>query len=181
MGKNVFLSNENWREHINRQSATQANWKLTLTSYAGHFTQMTNEASLPTLQRQQSELCSMLREAQREKEQQSNPFFFSQDPEQCSRAGGGGRGRGAALLTARDPAVFHSKCAFLSTSLVPAMPNAASQAHDITGTPQCGHATEGLPVVRDGQKTHTRFLSLKGSHRNSAVPPRQSGRQTGSL
>lgn len=118
--KNVFLWNENWREHINRQSATQANWKVTLTSYAGHFTQMTNEASLPTPQRQQSELCSMLREAQREKEQQSNPFFFSQDPEQCSRAGGGGRGRGAALLTARDPAVFPSKCAFLSTSLVPA-------------------------------------------------------------
>lgn len=62
-----------------------------------------------------------------------------------------------------------------------ALPSAASQAHDITGTPQCWHATQGLPVVHDGQKIHTRFLSLKGSHRNSAVPPRQSGIQTGSL
>ena len=57
--------------------------------------------------------------------------------------------------------------------------------------PPCWHMTASqgshgastgarTPVGLSGAKT-THFLSLKGSRRNSGVPPRRSGRQTGSL
>lgn len=63
-----------------------------------------------------------------------------------------------------------------------ATPKAASQAYDTTGTPQCRHATEGLACGFDRpEDTHVRSLSLKGSHRNASVPPRQPGRRTGSV
>lgn len=124
-------------------------------------------------------------EKHKEREQQPNPFLVSQDLGQCW-----GKDKGPALSEPQCrrpcclPLFCSSKCVLFFTSNSTASSLlvilvATLLAHDITGIPQCQCRGEDA-CVGGWQKT-THFLSLKGSRRNSGVPPRQSGRWTGSL
>lgn len=136
---------------------------------------------VPTLQRQQSELWSMLGKAQREKEQRSNPFFSSQDPELWCRVEGVGRGRPSHC---KLPCCFPlQKCLSIHQPHLCWRCRTPPRRHmTLQGPHSVGTQPRACLWLETARKhTYTRFLSLKGSRRNSVVPPRQSGIQTGSL
>lgn len=94
---------------------------------------------------------------------------------------GGGVDKGLALSELETllfaPVPLLQVCLLTSTSTASPLLDATLLAYEIAGTPVQGW---GYLRLETSRKTK-HYFSLKGSRRNSDVPPRRSGRRTGSL
>ena len=122
-------------------------------------------------------------------EQQANPFLVSQgrgrwwerDKSRPSLSPGAG-GPCCLLLFHSSKCAFHQKISHsVSAGDIWCHQDGTLKHHRDPTLPVQGWKCLWIKTVGLSGATTTHFLSLKGSHRNSDVPPGQSGRRTGSL